>query len=47
MLVDLRGGYRNKEDRVLLVSENMLLCKARSITILDIEILYWLMAIIV
>ena len=30
MLVDLRGGCGDKEGRVLLVGENMLLCKARS-----------------
>jgi len=45
MLVDLRGGCGDKGGRVLLVGENVLLCKARSTVILDMEILHRKMAI--
>ena len=47
MLVDSRGGCGDKEGSVLLVGQNMLLCKARSTVILDMEILHRKMAIMV
>jgi hypothetical protein len=47
MLVNLRGGCGDKGGRVLLVGENMLLCKARSTMILNMEILHRKMAIMV
>ena len=37
MLVSLRGGCGGKGGRVLLFGENMLLCKARSIVIMESE----------
>ena len=47
MLVDSRGGCRDKGGSILLVGENILLYKARSIISLDIEIIHWKIAIIV
>ncbi len=47
MLVDSRGGCGDKGGSVLLVGENMLLCKARSTMSLDMEIIHWKMAIMV
>ena len=40
MLVSSRGGCGGKGGSVLLVGENMLLCKACSTVIMDIQILY-------